>query len=208
MRRPVDHEATIGRPEGGQRIVQIRRPAGIGAKPRPRRAAQRQNRHRRTFVHRHVRRIEPDTAVRVPASPAMPQPKPHAQARQPPQPRAQQWRGLHRPREYPAAGTNEGGLPKAVAPRDQRLRRKAGNDRRQPATGRAVVRQQHRQRFSVGKVQAASPGHQQLPANRWHLVVHRHRDPCPGQGFGCDKSGGATTNDRSSLRQYGASGWR
>ena len=73
---------------------------------------------------RSVRRFKQQAALLVPAGPAVAQRELHAHRIEPPQPCAQQRRGLERFGKHPAAGADEGRLPQRLAPCAQRVRRK------------------------------------------------------------------------------------
>ena len=171
---PGDGEAAIGRPQRryrhalrGERL----RPCAIGPEPRPACAAERQ--HGRAGFDRAlaVGRLKRQTAVVVPAGPAVAQRELHAHGIQPPQPRPQQRRGLERFRKHPAAGADEGRLPQRFAPFAQGIRRKCLDRGREMRHRFAVAREKCRQRFAVGQIEPAAPGHQELAAGGRHRVI-------------------------------------
>ena len=171
---PGDGEAGIGRPQrrylhalGGERL----RPCAVGAQPRPACAAERQHGRARLDDVRSIRRLKTQTALLVPAGPAVTQRQSHAHRVQPPQPGPQQGRCLERFWKYPAAGADKGFLPQRLAPVAQRLRRERFDGGCEMRHRLAVAREELRQRFAMREVEPASPGHQELAAGGRHRVV-------------------------------------
>ena len=116
---PGDGKPAIGRPQRRYRHAlrgERFHPSAIRPEPRPARAAERQ--HGRIGIDgaRAVGRQKRQMSSVVPAGPAMTQRELHADRIQPPQPRAQQRRGLEGFRENPAAGADKGRLPQRFAP--------------------------------------------------------------------------------------------
>ena len=148
-------------------------PAAVGAEPRPARAAERQ--HQRVGMDRHAafRRLEQHAAALVPADPMVAQLKAHAGGIEPPQPGAQQRRGLERFREHAAARSDEGLLAEALAPGAHRGGRKRLDRGAQPRRRLAVAGEEALQVLAVGEIEAAAPGQQEFPPDRRHPVVDR-----------------------------------
>ena len=190
----ADVEATVRRQQVGDLDpgrTQHRYPGAIRAQPGPAAAAQREQ-HRvgvdpaltvrggeAQLVLRR-RRVAWRTAV-VPAQPAMAHLEAHARCTQAREPGAQQWRRLHFLGEYAARAADEGVHPQAMRPVLQRLRAKDVQHGCKPCALRAVARQEGLQGFTVGQIEPAAPGEQELAPDRRHGVVHRHRGPRRGQ---------------------------
>ena len=195
MGRPIHQETAIGWLERGD-IRQRGNPARVRSQAGPGRTAKRQDRHVWVLNDWPVRGFEPQAAIGIPTRPSMPDAQADIQCRQPPHPRAQQGRGLHRIWENPSAGTGEGGLTQTIAPGDQGIRWKGADRGLQPRPCRTVSRQEDWQWFGVSQIQAAASGHQQLAANGWHLVVNGDADARLGQDLGRHQARGATADNR------------
>src|SRR6185503_14141261 len=108
-------------------------------------------------------RVEQDVAALVPADPMMTQPKADTRLVEPPQPRAQQRRGLERLGEHAAARSDERVLAEPLAPGAHGGRRKRLDRGAQMRQCRAVAREKPRQLLAVSKVEPSPPRQQKLP---------------------------------------------
>ncbi len=87
------------------------------------------------------------------------------------QPGPQQGRCLHGFREDTAGRADEGRGAQGIGPVAQRLGREGFQRRAQPGRGLAVARHEAFERFGMGEVEPAAPGHQELARHRGHAVI-------------------------------------
>src|SRR5467141_2781671 len=173
---PGNGKTAIGGPERRYRDALRAKgfhPRTIGPEPWPACTAKRQHGCACLDTALSFGSLKQQAAIVIPAGPAMPQRELYPHGVEPPQPRAQQWRGLERLREYPAAGTDEGRLPQRFAPFAQIIWRQCTDRRRKALLRRAVAREKRGQRFAVGQIEPATSGHQKLAARRRHRVKNR-----------------------------------
>ena len=143
--------------------------------------------------------FEAQRPVLVPAGPAMAQMQSHAQPVQPRPPGAQEGRSLHRFREDAAGRAHKGLLSQLLAPGAQLGGREILDHRPDPARRLAITLAEHRQRFGMGEVEPAAPGHQEFPPRRRHALEHVHLMPRPRQMLGSEEAGGAGADDGDGL---------
>ena len=145
-------------------------------------------------------RVEAKPPGVVPAGPAVAKCECVRRARQPPQPGAQQRRGLElfgntRPLEPTKVGSPELFAPGAQARRAKRLDRVPQRGR-----GLAVARQKRGSGFAVREVEPPRPASRNLRADRRHPLVDGDRDPGARQHLGRHQPGGPAADDRRRLR--------
>jgi hypothetical protein len=122
------------------------------------------------------------------------QPEFDTRAAEPPQPGAQQRRGLERLREHAAACADERRLAQAFAPGTHLGRRKRLDRRTQMRHGRAVAREEALELFAVRQVEPATAGQQELPAGRRHPVIDRDARAAAGQQLRRHQAGRAAAD--------------
>ena len=184
------------------------RPAGVGAKPRPGRAAERQDGDVAGRIGR------PAVSKRSAPSASQPVQRCRACSRTPRSPsRRSQARSSGE--AFIAAGNTRPLVPTKVGwprPWHHAISASGGNARmigssqsrarRRSATGR------HRQAVRHGSGSAAAPRHQQLAAGRGHVVVDCDTQAGAGQGLSCDQAGGASADDGGGAGHAGSSSAR
>src|SRR5690242_1760822 len=109
-----------------------------------------------------------------------------AEIAEPPQPRAEQRRGLHRLREDAAARADECLLTQRLGEGAQRIRREMFDGALQERVDGAVAREEFLEWLRMREVEAAAAGEQELAPERWHPVMNRHGDAGARQQLGGD----------------------
>src|SRR5262245_23610521 len=131
----------------------------------------------------------------VPSGPAMTERELHAIPVEPPQPGAQQGRGLECFRKHPPAAADKGRLPQRFAPGAQGVGRKRLDRRRKALSRLAIARKKFRQRLAMSEIQSAAAGHQKLAASRRHGVVDGDAGAAPRQHLRRHQAGGTGPDD-------------
>ena len=170
-------------------------PAAVGTEPRPRRTAEREDRHigrrpsvscRRRPSGAGHRRSSPSSGS---AARSAPRARPAATAT--PGPAVSRGttagtpaRSTRRTSAPPARRTSRAGPPG----RTPRASARAGRRSRRTGPGTVAI-------LAVREVQPAVTGQQELARRRRHAVVHRHRDTGPGEHLGGDQPGRTAADD-------------
>ena len=197
---PVRDEAAVRRPQrrdGDAGVRQRVDPAAIGAEPRPARTAERQHHGIGVNADTPLRRIKYRIALFVPADPMMTQLECDTGVAEPPQPRAQQRRGLERLGKHAAARSDEGVLAEPLAPGAHGGRRKRFDRGAQMRHRRAVAQQKRTEIFAVGEIEAAAPGQQEFSADRRHAVIDGDAHAALRQHLGRHQAGRPGTDHRN-----------
>ena len=121
---------------------------------------------------------------------------------EPPQPSAQQRRGLERLREHAAARSDEGLLAEALTPGANRGWRKRLDRGTQARRGVAVAGEEALHVLAVGEIEAAAPGQQELAPDRWPSVIHRDARAMVRQHLGRHQPGRARADNGDVLAAH------
>src|SRR5204863_9143355 len=108
-----------------------------------------------------IRRAKLQSTLRVPSGPAMAERELDARSIEPPQPGAQQRRGLERFRKHAPTRTDKRRLSQSLAPRAQRIGRKRLDGRCKPRRRLAISGQERGQRLAVRELESAAAGPQE-----------------------------------------------
>ena len=152
--------------------------------PRPARAAERQDRGIGPSRELALGCRETEFACTRPAKPLMPDPGCHTKCTKAYKPRAQQRRRPKHNRKHPTARTHERILAQPQRPRSECFGGKRSQRRGEPVRRWAVALDELLEWFTVGQIQTAAAGQQELATNRRHSVVHRHAHAGSCQRFG------------------------
>ena len=76
-----------------------------------------------------------------------------------------------------------------MGPAPQIIWREAGQSARQKWACRAIAPNKSVERFGMGEIEAAAPGHQKFAGGRGHAVINRHRKAFFGKAFRCKEPG-------------------
>ena len=117
------------------------------------------------------------------------------EALQPRQPGAQERRGLEGLGEHAPARAHEGLLSQALAPGAQVLRTEGLDRGPQLRLGLGIAGEEALELLRVGQVQPAPARHEQLAADRGHLVVDGDGDARASQNLRGDQAGRAGADD-------------
>ncbi|MCY1425770.1 hypothetical protein D9M71_415670 [compost metagenome] len=149
------------------------------------------------------RAVDAQTAMLVPAEPAMAGVDNYTAVAQAFEPGAQQRCGFHVGGEYPAGTADEGLDAQLVNPLAQRFGAEAAQQRGYLRGAFGVAREKCRVGFGVSDVHAADAGQEEFSSHRRHAVVQVDLDPGLAQHFSCHQTGRTAADDGDAGRGGG-----